>query len=182
MLRHTFESAGRCDLPDPGTTRDVTGSSAGNSDRVDGPTRIRLLRPMPRDTELKSRARTLPPAVPLIGRERELQELRAALDAAVGGSGRVVLLGGEPGIGKTRLANALADEAGALGRPVGGGRGGEGGWARAFWSGNAALRRGGDRAGSQAVGGPAASCGAELVQVFPVRGVLLPAIPPMESG
>src|SRR5262249_6404793 len=151
-------------------------------DRVDGPTRIRLLRPMPRDTERKSRARTLPPAVPLIGRERELQELRAALDAAVGGSGRVVLLGGEPGIGKTRLANALADAAESLGLPVGWGGGGEDGGGPAFWSGTAALRRGGDRVGSQAVAGPAASCGAELVHVFPVRGDLLPATPPMESG
>src|SRR5262249_58157435 len=140
MLRHTFESAGRCDLTDPGTTRDVTGSSAGNSDRVAGPTRIRLLRPMPRDTERKSRARTLPPAVPLIGREREVQELRAALDAAVGGSGRVVLLGGEPGIGKTRLASLLADEAEALGLPGGWGRRWGDGSAPAFWSGGAALR------------------------------------------
>jgi AAA ATPase domain len=182
MLRHTFEIAGHCDLPDPGTTRDVTGSSAGNSDRVDGPTRIRLLRPMPRDTERRSRARTLPSAVPLIGRERELQELRAALDAAVGGSGRVVLLGGEPGIGKTRLANGLADEAESLGLPVWSGRGWEDGSAPAFWSWNAALRRWGDRVGYQAVAGPAASCGAELAHVFPVLRDLLPAIPPMESG
>ena len=46
-----------------------------------------------------SRARGLVPAVPLIDREHEVGELRAALAAALGGSGRVVLLGGEPGIG-----------------------------------------------------------------------------------
>src|SRR5262245_65185687 len=181
MLRHTFESAGRCDLPDPGTTRDVTGSSAGNSDRVDGPTRIRLLRPMPRDTERKSRARTLPPAVPLIGRERELQELRAALDAAVGGSGRVVLLGGEPGIGKTRLANALADEAESLGLPVWWGRGWEDGSAPAFWSWNSALRRWMDQVGDEVVAAAAGPWRDDLAHVFPVLRDRTPDLPPRES-
>src|SRR5262249_35108017 len=172
-----IEIAGRCDPPDSGSIGDVASSPAGNSDRADGPTRIRLLRPMPRDAERKSRTRTLPPAVPLIGREREVQELRGALDAALGGSGRIVLVGGEPGIGKTRLATVLADEAESLGLPVWWGRGWEDGSAPAFWSWNTALRRWLDRVGQQAVAGPAASCGAELAHVFPVLRDLLPAIP-----
>jgi len=44
-----------------------------------------------------------------IGRERELGEIRAAMDGASSGRGRLLLFSGEPGIGKTRLA----DEAGA---------------------------------------------------------------------
>src|SRR4029450_3257981 len=52
-------------------------------------------------------ARALIPTVPLIDRERELDELRGALDAALGGRGRALLVGGEPGSGKTRLAGVL---------------------------------------------------------------------------
>jgi len=44
------------------------------------------------------------PAGPLIGREREWSRLVAALDEVSAGAGRAVLLAGEPGAGKTRLA------------------------------------------------------------------------------
>ena len=46
-----------------------------------------------------------------VGRERELEELRTALDDAVSGQGRMVMLAGEPGIGKTRIARELASYA-----------------------------------------------------------------------
>lgn len=42
-------------------------------------------------------------AVRSLGRARELAELRRAIDAAVAGRGRLVLVAGEPGIGKTQL-------------------------------------------------------------------------------
>ncbi len=44
----------------------------------------------------------------LIGRQREMEALERALRAAQGGSGRCVLLSGEPGIGKSRLAAELS--------------------------------------------------------------------------
>src|SRR5258705_6082385 len=47
-----------------------------------------------------------------VGRQRELAELRAGLDDAVGGRGRFFLVVGEAGIGKTRLVEELAREAG----------------------------------------------------------------------
>jgi tetratricopeptide (TPR) repeat protein len=46
-----------------------------------------------------------------VGRERELAELEAHLAAASAGHGGLVLLGGEPGVGKTRLLDELAARA-----------------------------------------------------------------------
>src|SRR5215469_3983598 len=56
--------------------------------------------------------------VPIVGRGRELAQLRAALVAASGGAGRLVLVSGEPGIGKTRLTSAVVDMAGEYDVPV----------------------------------------------------------------
>src|SRR5215831_11801598 len=56
--------------------------------------------------------------VPIVGRGDELAQLRAALVAASGGSGRLLLVSGEPGIGKTRLATAVAEMAGEYGVPA----------------------------------------------------------------
>jgi class 3 adenylate cyclase len=48
-------------------------------------------------------------ATPLVGRGEELDLLRRRWRQAKAGEGRVVLISGEPGIGKSRLAAALAD-------------------------------------------------------------------------
>ena len=48
---------------------------------------------------------------PFIGREAERAELRRCLDRAARGQGALVMIGGEPGVGKTRLAEELAAEA-----------------------------------------------------------------------
>jgi DNA-binding SARP family transcriptional activator len=55
---------------------------------------------------------------PLVGRARELHRLRDAWATAAGGGHRVVLLSGEPGIGKTRLVAELAGDASQRGRTV----------------------------------------------------------------
>ena len=57
-----------------------------------------------------------------VGRERELSKLGDALDAAADGRGGLVLLVGEPGIGKTRLATELAARAVESGMAVRWGR------------------------------------------------------------
>ena len=69
----------------------------------------------------------------LFGRDRELAELAASLEDALGGQGRLFLLAGEPGIGKTRLAEQLAERASARGALVVWGRCWEGGGAPPYW-------------------------------------------------
>jgi DNA-binding CsgD family transcriptional regulator len=54
----------------------------------------------------------------IIGRGHELGQLRASLVSATGGAGHLVLVTGEPGIGKTRLVAAVAEMAGEYGVPV----------------------------------------------------------------
>jgi tetratricopeptide (TPR) repeat protein len=49
--------------------------------------------------------------IPLIGREAELKELLRHLDEALAGRGSMVMIGGEPGIGKTHLITAILEEA-----------------------------------------------------------------------
>ena len=68
-----------------------------------------------------------------VGRERELAELRAATDAALGGSGRLVLVAGEPGIGKTRISEEVATYARVRGAKAHWGRCHEGDGAPPYW-------------------------------------------------
>lgn len=71
-------------------------------------------------------------ATTFVGRSGELATLREAFRRARGGSGGVVLIAGEPGIGKTRLAQVFASEAGAAGAAVLWGRCYEGLWSPAL--------------------------------------------------
>jgi len=71
--------------------------------------------------------------LPLLGRTRELADLDATLEETATGHGGLVLLTGEPGIGKTRLATALGERAAADGHRIAWARGWDGGGAPAFW-------------------------------------------------
>ncbi len=66
----------------------------------------------------------------LVGRAPEIAVLRRMLRS---GGGRLALIEGEAGIGKTRLAEAIAAEASALGHEVRWGRAIEGGGAPPWW-------------------------------------------------
>lgn len=68
-----------------------------------------------------------------VGRERELTLLSAGLTEALAGHVRTFLLVGEPGIGKTRLAEMVQGRAQAQGARVCWGRCWEEGGAPAFW-------------------------------------------------
>jgi DNA-binding SARP family transcriptional activator len=73
-----------------------------------------------------------PPGV-FVGREEELERLVAQARAAHAGRAGVALIAGEPGIGKSRLAEALAAEAERMGATVHWGRCWEAGGAPAYW-------------------------------------------------
>jgi hypothetical protein len=69
----------------------------------------------------------------LFGREREASRLDEALSQARAGSGSLVLLTGEPGIGKSSLGREAAIRASAAGMRVLSGRCWEGGGAAPYW-------------------------------------------------
>jgi DNA-binding SARP family transcriptional activator/tetratricopeptide (TPR) repeat protein len=77
--------------------------------------------------------------VPLIGRDAELAEVRAALAEATDDA-RFVVIEGEPGIGKTRLADELGAIAASGGSVVVWGRSDESGAAPALWPWLSVLR------------------------------------------
>jgi len=61
--------------------------------------------------EAPAAASALPERTPFVGREAEQAELRRSLGQAARGRGALVMIGGEPGVGKTRLAEELLLEA-----------------------------------------------------------------------
>jgi DNA-binding SARP family transcriptional activator len=119
-----------------------------------------------------------------VGREQELRELVGGLDDAFAGRGRLFLVEGEPGIGKTRLAEELGAQARRRGARVLVGRCWEAGGAPAYWPWVQSLRayvRDADADALRVQLGPGA---AELAQIVPeLRGRLpdLPAPPALES-
>ncbi len=70
---------------------------------------------------------------PFVGRDPAIQSLRAGLASALSGHGRLLLLVGEPGIGKTRTAQEFGAQARRRGALVYSARCHEGGGAPAFW-------------------------------------------------
>lgn len=111
--------------------------------------------------------------LPFVGRQAELETLRACV-----GRGRLALLTGEAGIGKTRIAEELALAAEVGGAIVHWGRCWEGDGAPAFWPWvqilRSHLRDGDDRAGVVRPG----RVSAHLAALVPEIGAPTPATPP----
>lgn len=108
---------------------------------------------------------------PIVGREAELKQLGAALDDARDGRGGVWFVTGEPGIGKTRLVEVLAERAAAAEFIVSWGRCWEAGGAPAYWPWIEVLRallRGTSHGARQAVGARAGVLG-QLLPEFADR-------------
>jgi DNA-binding NarL/FixJ family response regulator len=115
---------------------------------------------------------------PFVGRETELAALAVDLDAAAGGRGGVVLLAGEPGIGKTRLAEELAAQATAQGALVLWGRCWEGEGAPAFWPWVQIVRAYVEAADPTVLRQDMGAGAADIAQVVPVVHERLPDLPP----
>ncbi len=81
-----------------------------------------------------------PAEEPLVGRQQELRRLGGAMTAALGGRGCAVVLHGEPGIGKTRLAREVVRRATEAGAVAGHGGCVEGDVTAAYWPWTHALR------------------------------------------
>jgi DNA-binding SARP family transcriptional activator len=112
-------------------------------------------------------------AAPCLGRDREIALLLAHLDEAAAGRGRVVLLAGEAGIGKTRLLGELDALAEARGARVLSGRCVEGAGALPFQPFAEALDTYFEEGGEL----PTAECAAALAVLVP-RWVRPQAAPP----
>ncbi len=111
-----------------------------------------------------------------VGRRRELVELEEALDAAVGGRGGLLLVSGEPGIGKTRLCQELADQAEARGVSVAWARCWEAGTVPAFRAWDQLLAALGDTRVPTGPGGRADDADLARMRVFDdVVGVVMVA-------
>jgi DNA-binding SARP family transcriptional activator len=127
------------------------------------------------------RAATEPPAqappIPFVGRERELSELIAGLDDSCAGRGRLFLLVGEPGIGKSRLAEELIARAEARGVQVLIGRCWEAGGAPAYWPWTQSLRGLTRELEPERLRRRLARDDAELVRLVPELGERLPDLP-----
>jgi DNA-binding SARP family transcriptional activator/tetratricopeptide (TPR) repeat protein len=120
-----------------------------------------------------------------VGREPELAELTQALDASLAGHGSLVLLTGEPGIGKSRLADELATRAKTRGAQVLVGRCWEAGGAPAYWPWVQSLRAYARNTDDATVRSQLGAGAGDLAQIIPElreRFPDLPAPPPESEG
>jgi DNA-binding SARP family transcriptional activator len=116
-----------------------------------------------------------------VGRQRELGEFRAALDGAFAGRMSLLLIAGEPGIGKSRLADEWTSLGEARGAEVLWGRCWEAGGAPAYWPWVQALRtyiRDGDE---NRIRGELEPYAADIAQMLPELNELFPDLPPAPS-
>jgi DNA-binding SARP family transcriptional activator len=112
-----------------------------------------------------------------VGREAELEALLTGLEDAVAGRGRLFLLVGEPGIGKSRLADELIRRGRARGARVLVGRCWEAGGAPAYWPWVQSLRGYVREAAPQLLRAQLGAGAAELAQILPELREILPGLP-----
>ena len=120
----------------------------------------------------------------LVGRDGELAELLAGLEDAAGGTARLILLAGDPGIGKSRLAGEAAARARDRGIKVAWGRCWEAGGAPAYWPWVQALRGMVRGVGREELRAQLGAGTPFVAQIVPEVAEMLPDVrppPPMEA-
>jgi class 3 adenylate cyclase len=113
-----------------------------------------------------------------VGREKEMDELRAGLEDALSGRGRLLMLVGEPGIGKTRTAEELATYASLRSTQVLWGRCYEGEGAPAYWPWVQVIRSYVHDREPQALMSEMGPGAADIAQVVSEVKERLPGLPP----
>ncbi|HVW33346.1 MAG TPA: protein kinase, partial [Acidimicrobiia bacterium] len=113
----------------------------------------------------------------LVGRESELRELRAAVDSAFAGRGRIVLITGEAGVGKSRLAAECETYANLRGAQLLVGRALEDEGAPPYWPWIQLIRSYVRSHDSQTVAQTMGVGAVHIAQVVPEVRALLPALP-----
>ncbi|HVM14076.1 MAG TPA: ATP-binding protein [Egibacteraceae bacterium] len=117
-----------------------------------------------------------------VGRESEMGALLSAVDDAMSGRGKLLLLGGQPGIGKTRLADEFAAKAESAGARVLWGRCWEAGGAPAYWPWIQSLRGLVRDLGPEPLKALTTRGGRELAQLLPELRERLPDLPPPDPA
>lgn len=131
--------------------------------------------------ESKSSEDTGPRPGSFFGRRDELDRLLGGLEDASHGRGCVFLIGGEPGIGKSQLADEVANRGRAQGATVLWGKCWEGGGAPPYWPWTQCLRaylRGEEPGTLREQLGEGA---ADIAQMLPEVETLVPDLPPLPS-
>ena len=104
---------------------------------------------------------------PFVGRDQELAKLRAAFEHATSGSGSLIFIAGEPGIGKTRLCHELEVYAQARGAQVLWGGSHEASGAPPYWPWLEAIRQWGRTNKFAVVGALSDTHAGKLACLFP---------------
>jgi class 3 adenylate cyclase len=117
-----------------------------------------------------------------VGRSRELAEIRAGIDGAIAGRGSLFTLAGEPGVGKSRLAQEAASYARAQGARVVWGRCWEHGGAPAYWPWAQVLRSLSRGIEFAQLSKWMESGAAEIAQIAPELGNQIGGVPDLPSA
>jgi DNA-binding SARP family transcriptional activator len=112
-----------------------------------------------------------------VGRERELAQLVAAADELPRGRGSLFLLRGEPGIGKTWLAEEAAARAAERGALVLSGRCWESGGAPAYWPWVQCLRKLVQETDPEALAAQLGVGAVDVARIIPELRELVPSLP-----
>jgi predicted ATPase len=129
-------------------------------------------------TEPATSTAEFPTSEGFVGRHQELVVLRSALEEALSGRGRLVMLAGEPGIGKTRTAQDLAAYAQTRGAQVLWGRCYEEAGAPPYWPWVQPLRMYVDQAKAERLLLEMGSRAAEIAGILPELREKLPDLGP----
>jgi tetratricopeptide (TPR) repeat protein len=126
--------------------------------------------------------RERPVGAVFVGRDGDVAELLAAFSEAEAGHGGIILIGGEPGVGKTRLADEVAAEVRRRQGRVLWGRAWQDAGAPPYWPWTQALRTFLRAADSDEARRALGRGAADVAAILPEIRDMIPALPPTPSA